>query len=120
MAGQKNLHWVCELKAGTLYPYCGISVAWSSQPFTQIDFSSYSALQVDLEYNGQAKYKRIFLCNYYPMPKIQDVINKAKFNSLSKASADFKQVTYVPFEQLRVADWWIDDNRTHQKILNPI
>jgi len=108
---KENLHWVCELKAGAPYPYCGISLAWSNQPFKQLDFSNYGELQVDLEYNGQAKYIRIFLRNYYPLPNMQDVIGKAKFNSMSKAVQDFKQVTNIPFDQLRVADWWIDDNQ---------
>lgn len=116
---KKNLHWVCELKAGALYPYCGISLAWSNAPFKQLDFSNYQALQVDLEYNGQAKYIRVFLRNYYPLPNMQYVIGKAKFNSMSKAANDFKQVAYIPFDQLRVADWWIDDNQIPPEDVNP-
>lgn len=116
---KESLHWVCELKAGTLYPYCGISIAWSNKPFEQLDFSSYSALQVDLEYNGQAKYIRVFLRNYYSLPNMQDTIGKAKFNSLTKAGADFNQVAEIPFDQLRVADWWIDENQIPPEDINP-
>jgi diguanylate cyclase (GGDEF)-like protein len=116
---KKNLHWVCELRDGVLYPYCGISVAWSSQPFERLDFSSYSALQVDLEYNGQAKYIRVFLRNYYPLPNMQDAIGKAKFNSISKDAKEFKGVAYIPFDELRVADWWIDNNQIPPEDIKP-
>jgi len=116
---KENLHWVCELKAGVLYPYCGISIAWSAEPFEQLDFSSYDALEVDLEYKGQAKYIRVFLRNYYSLPDTQDAIAKAKFNSLSKNSKDFEQVSYIPFNELRVADWWIDDNQIPPENIKP-
>jgi diguanylate cyclase (GGDEF)-like protein len=108
---KENLHWVCELKEGAAYPYCGISLRWSNEPYEQIDFSHFDALEIELEYKGQAKYIRVFLRNYYPLANMTDVIDKAKFNSISKSSQDFRQKSYVPFDELRVADWWIDDNQ---------
>jgi diguanylate cyclase (GGDEF)-like protein len=116
---KENLHWVCDLKEGAPYPYCGISIAWSNEPFEQLDFSNYNSLEIDLEYKGQAVYIRVFLRNYYPLPNMTDTIGKAKFNSISKSTLDFKQTTNIPFDQLRVADWWIDDNLIPPKDINP-
>ena len=116
---KENLHWVCELKEGAPYPYCGISIAWSNQPFRQLDFSNYDALEVDLEYKGQAKYIRVFLRNYYPIPNDTDTIGKAKFNSISKSVLDFQQTTNISFEQLRVADWWIEENQIPPESIKP-
>lgn len=116
---KENLHWVCVLREGAPYPYCGISIAWSKEPFLQLDFSSYDALEVDLEYTGQARYIRVFLRNYYPLPNMSDTIGKAKFNNIFKLTEDFKQPTNIPFDQLRVADWWIDDNQISPEDIKP-
>jgi diguanylate cyclase (GGDEF)-like protein len=116
---KENLHWVCELNEGAPYPYCGISIAWSNEPFRQLDFASYDGLEMDLEYKGQAKYIRVFLRNYYPLPNMTDVIGKAKFNSISKASQDFQQISYIPFDELRVADWWLNDNQIPLEDIKP-
>jgi diguanylate cyclase (GGDEF)-like protein len=116
---KENLQWVCELKKGAPYPYCGISIAWSNEPFEQLDFSSYDALEIDLEYKGQARYIRVFLRNYYPLKYMTDVIGKAKFNSISTSTLDFQQTVNIQFNQLRVADWWIDENLIPPEDTNP-
>jgi diguanylate cyclase (GGDEF)-like protein len=116
---KEKLHWVCHLKAGVLYPYCGISLRWSNEPYEQIDFSRFDALEIELEYKGQARYIRVFLRNYYPTPSMKDTIDIAKFNSISKSSKDFEQLSYIPFNKLRVADWWIDDNQIPPEETNP-
>jgi diguanylate cyclase (GGDEF)-like protein len=116
---RENMHWVCELKEGAPYPYCGISIAWSAQPFKQIDFSNYDALEINLEYEGQARYLRVFLRNYYPLPNNTEEIRKAKFNSISKSSKDFQHTTNIPFDQLRVADWWIEENHIPPENIKP-
>jgi hypothetical protein len=53
---KENLHWVCELKEGALFPYCGITVAWSNGFFQMIDFSKFNHLEVKLRYQGQAQF----------------------------------------------------------------
>ena len=108
---KEQFHWVCNLKAGAPYPYCGIAIAWSNQPFKQLDLTYYDALEVNLEYTGQAKYLRMFLRNYYALNDMQDIIGKAKFNNLSKDANAFKNTVTIPFNELRVADWWIDNNQ---------
>jgi diguanylate cyclase (GGDEF)-like protein len=105
---KKNLHWVCELKQGALFPYCGISVAWSNEPFQMIDFSKFDHLEVKVQYQGQAQYLRVFVRNFYPAENMQDTVAAAKFNSRLTSAADFSQAVQIPLDELRVADWWID------------
>lgn len=114
-------HWICHLRAGTLHPYCGISLAWSDAPFQQLDLSSFSGLEVDLEYVGQAQYIRVFIRNYYHLPNTLDSIGAAKFNSISTSVKEFESGNTVtlPFNELRVADWWIDDNLIPPKDIKP-
>lgn len=116
---KENLHWICDLKIGSPYPYCGISVAWSSSPFKQIDFSDFDGLEVELEYSGQARYIRVFIRNFYPRPNAQDAIGNGKFNSMTIASSSFKQIVTIPFSDLRVADWWVDDNQIPPEDIKP-
>lgn len=116
---KNNIHWVCELNEGAPYPYCGITIRWSNEPYQQLDFSNYDALEVNLEYKGQARYLRVFLRNYYPSADIKDVIGQAKFNSISKSVKDFQDTTHISFNDLRVADWWIDNNQIPPEDIKP-
>ncbi|MEP0354306.1 MAG: diguanylate cyclase [Paraglaciecola sp.] len=110
-----QLNWVCHLRAGTLYPYCGISVSWSKPAAKQLDLSSYGALEVKLDYKGPASFLRVFLRNYYPVPGMTDIVGKAKFNSFSTLATDYSKTVILPFSDLRVADWWIENNKIPPK-----
>ncbi|MEO9944381.1 GGDEF domain-containing protein [Paraglaciecola sp.] len=112
---KSQLSWICHLRAGTPYPYCGIYVMWSKPAAKQLDLSLYDGLEVELDYNGPATYLRVYLRNYYPAPDISDIVGKAKFNSFSTLATDFKRPTMIPFKDLRVADWWIDNNKIPPK-----
>lgn len=106
-----QLSWICHLRAGTPYPYCGVSVLWSKPASKQLDLSLYDGLEVELDYKGPASYLRVYLRNYYPILGMTDIVGKAKFNSFSTLASDFKQPTLIPFKDLRVADWWIENNK---------
>ncbi|MGJ8681053.1 GGDEF domain-containing protein [Paraglaciecola sp.] len=102
-------HWACTFKNQYEYPYCNISITWSKRPFLKIDFSNYSHLEMDLDYQGDATYLRIFLRNYYRHSTEPDMLQSGKFNTVTMYSPIFKQKTAIYFNELRVSDWWIDD-----------
>jgi diguanylate cyclase (GGDEF)-like protein len=108
---KSDFHWTCELNAGAPYPYCGASIAWSDAPFKQLDLSGFSHIEIALEYSGKAQYIRAFLRNYYPIADTQDIIAAAKFNSVSIPANNFTQLVKIPLQDLRVADWWIENNQ---------
>ena len=117
---KEKLHSQCDLKAaGTLSLLRNFHSVVYATPFEQLDFSSYDALEVDVEDKGQARYIRVFLRNYYPFPNVEYPIGKAKFNSISKATKNFEQLSYIPFAKLRLADWWIDDNQIPPEDIKP-
>lgn len=116
---KESFHWVCELKSGALYTYCGIAIAWSDAPFKVLDLSTFDHLEMGLKYKGAAKYIRVSVRNFYPFGEGKETINNAKFNSISKVTSEFDSLVSVPLNDLRVADWWIDDNQIPPDKIKP-
>lgn len=112
-------HWVCDLKAGAPFPYCGVSVIWSEQPYRQINFSPYTHLDIALEYTGDAEFLRVFIRNYYPIADTNNSLGTAKFNGVTVRAENVNEGVSVVFDKLRVADWWIDDNHIPPEDVNP-
>ncbi|WP_158966366.1 GGDEF domain-containing protein [Paraglaciecola sp. L3A3] len=111
--------WICNYKGGTPYPYCNIAISWSQKPYKQIDLSTYTHLNIDLEYEGNAEYIRIFLRNYYEYPGDIDEIKAGKFNTLTKPADFFSEVSPIYLDQLRVSDWWIDEFNVPPHLVGP-
>ncbi|WP_284218247.1 GGDEF domain-containing protein [Agaribacter marinus] len=102
------LEWTCHIREGIPYPYCGMFLTWSEErPFSAIDLSQYTDLEIDLTYTGEAKYIQIFLRNAYFIPNSFDEMATSKYSSTSVDATETINGITIPLDTFRVADWWI-------------
>ena len=106
---EKNRSWVCQIKSGAPYPYCGLSLLWSADLSKTIDFSLYSNLHLELEYHGPTPHIRVFIRDDYPQSQYPDPLKKAKFNNIVLRAEQGVQNISIPLSELTVAEWWVND-----------
>ena len=106
---QEDMSWDCEINQGAPYPYCGLSLLWSEDLSKTIDFSVYSHLNLELDYQGPTPYIRIFVRDDYPAIEFANPIKKAKFNNATVRAQQGKQNISLPLKDLTVSEWWIND-----------
>ncbi|MDU0353793.1 GGDEF domain-containing protein [Paraglaciecola aquimarina] len=116
---REKYEWTCTFNTNKGYPFCNIAISWSHPPYEQLDLSSYSYLLVDLEYVGDAKYISLFIRNYYQYGSDEDEIKTGKFNNVTKAATFYEQVLPIYFDQLRVADWWVNEFQVPPELVMP-
>lgn len=109
--GVGNSLWHCELRVGIDNPECAIGVALSrdTDDWTAgVDFSTYEAIVIDIQYTGPAKLIRMHMRNYDELISTPEDYNSAKFNKINLRVSDLKEPIRIEFTEFQLADWWIN------------
>ena len=101
--------WDCVINPGAPYPYCGLSLFWSKDLTTTIDFSQYTHLNLQLSYQGPTRYIRLFIRDAYHVDGARDLLKSAKFNNITILPPTDSQQISIALDELSVAEWWIND-----------
>jgi diguanylate cyclase (GGDEF)-like protein len=106
---QPNDEWLCIIKAGFAYPYCGHEL-YVKNSFTEgIDLSAYGAMRIWMSYEGPAKTVRVFLRNFDPRFSEDDDLKSTKYNAIEFEKELLVKDGYLDINiaDFSVADWWI-------------
>lgn len=102
-----SLKWRCELKNQYGFPFCGMQMYFTESFLEGFDFSSYSHVNLDLDYQGEAHSFRVFFRNSNPYYTKADEIRSTKFNMAEFGLAAGPEYRGVQLAHFRVADWWL-------------
>lgn len=108
--GDDNSLWRCELRHSD-DPGCAIGVALSrdtSDWTAGIDFSTYEAVVIDIDYSGPAKLIRMHFRNFDEQISTPEDYNSPKFNKINLRVNDLKEPIRIDFSEFQLADWWIN------------
>ncbi|SMF54804.1 diguanylate cyclase (GGDEF) domain-containing protein [Alteromonadaceae bacterium Bs31] len=100
--------WECELDSTTLqYPFCGMQVYLKGSILEGVDLSNYSAISVDIDYQGPTKHFRVFLRNSNPAYTHIGDPRSTKFNFVELDVRKQESTEDINLSYFRVADWWL-------------
>jgi len=105
---KENQHWKCTLNKISEQTVCGISIDFSFIPYQPINAESYDALEIKLDYTGNAEKLRVFARNYNAAYANLHEIEKSKFQFVNLRTRDFSLPITINFNEFSVADWWKD------------
>ncbi len=104
---RENFEWRCELKNAYEYPFCSFQLFLTGNYLEGVDLGDYDEMVFWLDYEGPGKTIRVFLRNSNPAYTTPDELRTAKFNTVELNVDELNKKTRVPFENFRVADWWL-------------
>ncbi|MFA0439156.1 hypothetical protein BCU70_06670 [Vibrio sp. 10N.286.49.C2] len=105
----------CELIQGSYeWPYCGLSVHFSSDSTKGWDLSSYHTLEFEIAYAApkpsEAPTVRIYLRNFNPAySSISDEYTH-KYNGITVTLSGENETLEIPLDNFQVMSWWLTDN----------
>lgn len=105
---EKAGHWKCHLKKSDVYPICGLSITFSQVPYETVDAEKYNAMQLALEYKGDANKIRISLRNHNALYSERNIIETAKYHSVNVLTSELISEASISMHEFAVADWWKD------------
>ncbi|BCD98133.1 GGDEF domain-containing protein [Marinagarivorans cellulosilyticus] len=128
----KSTHtFQCDFMAGADFRYCGASIKffdfepaetvvsrsenYDYQWMHTVDLSTYDALVLELDYQGQASGLRLFIRNAFSQPSNTNEHNAQKFIYQNLAKRELSNPITIPLSDLKVADWWVDQYRIERK-----
>lgn len=107
-------HWTCHYKRSNDYG-CG----WSVQLAEITDFSTFDALEIQMEYHGPAARLRIFLRNHNPQYTLPNDPTSSKVMAMSVPAAQAEHPLRISLEEFSVSSWWLLERKTNQKWTQP-
>jgi diguanylate cyclase (GGDEF)-like protein len=105
---EAKLIWECKVEEPlNEYKACSIYLNAASYP-KGIDFSRFTHLRLELNYQGSSHRIRIFLRNSNPRYTRSDDANSSKFQQVNLHTQDLVKPISIPLQEFTVADWWIN------------
>ncbi|MFC3094418.1 GGDEF domain-containing protein [Alteromonas sediminis] len=115
---------ICEIKASDYsWPFCNITVELSTAQGDEIkgvDLSRFSAIKLNAKYvNTDYKGFRIQLRTFNPAYSKFDDLESWKFLTYEVAAESASDSYIIPFNALKVPNWWLAHNKTPVKYAVP-
>ena len=111
--------WRCEVKEPDAYLMCTFAVLLAVDPDQGWDLTSYSHLNIKLNYSGDARKVRISLRHFDPRFSSEEDANSSKFHSTILRPDDFNKAVSVSLTGFTVADWWLDQFDLPRHLAHP-
>lgn len=111
--------WLCQLRKGEKFPYCGMSLLTTGDHSKGIDLSNFNAVKLWIGYRGPAKKIRVYLRNYDPEINAVNDLDAGKFISVQLNTADLDKQVVLSLDEFSVADWWVDRYSVPRKLAQP-
>ena len=99
----------CEIKEGSLHPYC-IMLNWITfNEFQGLDLSQYKYMRIHLTYNppNENDFLRVSLRHFDPSYTQFNIINTYKYNLIEIQKRNFTNIINIDLDQLIVPHWWL-------------
>lgn len=118
----KAMTWVCELREGSEYTYCGFELIFS--PFDRtlgLDLRDYDTLRFWLDYEGPTSSVRLYLRNYDPAYSSPDKFDSTKYNQVEFDSNLLEPGEPITFsiDDFFVANWWLYSSGIAPELSHP-
>ena len=114
---EKN-SFTCQLNESEIYPSCGYMLAWSGSTVGH-NFSGFQGINLRIKYTGDANNIRINLRNFNLKYSSVSDSNSPKFMSTTIRKKDLTEDVYIPFAELKVADWWAEEYNIPRQLALP-
>jgi diguanylate cyclase (GGDEF)-like protein len=104
-----HTQWRCNYPknhAGNYFP-CSFVLDLSSSAISGMDLSTYTHLNMHLNYEGTANKVRIAIRNYNSAYSTPNDDNSSKFNSIQIESRELNKENRFDLSIFTVADWWL-------------
>ncbi len=105
---QSKHQWRCISEELEGWLVCSFSMVLVADVTQGWDLSSYSTLDVKLNYTGPAKKMRIVLRNFDKRFSTLEDTNSSKFQFVMLRQEDFNKKISINLTEFTVAEWWIE------------
>lgn len=117
---QPNLSWRCISEAPDGWLVCSSSIGLVEDLQKGWDLSSYSSVNIKVNYDGPARKMRLVLRNYDRRLSHLDENNESfKFQFIILRAEDFNHEISVNLNEFTVSDWWIDQFDLPRELTRP-
>lgn len=111
-------HWVCDYKLTNPYG-CGWWMHFAAAGTAGVDFSTFEALEIALDYQGPASRLRIFLRNDNPAYTLPDDANSSKVMAMNVPAVEARKPIRVDLDEFSVASWWLLERKINRQWTQP-
>lgn len=101
----------CNLKSQYSWPFCEVSIELTESLYKGMDFSGYSSMLLDIDYQGVGSHQRVrvYLRNSNPAYTRRDDPASLKFNGIEYQPGFDAGPKEVPLNTFQVLSWWLSD-----------
>lgn len=78
------------------------------------DFSQYSGIWLELDYQGPAKYIHVLLKNHEPNLEMSGPERQFRPQSVGVETSELFQPVYLRLQDFKVSDWWVNQFALHR------
>ena len=78
------------------------------------DFSQYSGIWLELDYQGPAKYIHVLLKNHEPSLEMTAPERQFRPQSVGVETSELFQPVYLRLQDFKVSDWWVNQFALHR------
>lgn len=102
--------WACNYRPQNTYG-CGWDIAVSPVLGQGMDWSRYSALEVQVRYSGAATRLRVYLRNFNPAYATPHDFNSYKLMNMSFPVAEAEHPVRIQLSEFQVVGWWFGGHK---------
>ncbi|HEY7774410.1 MAG TPA: GGDEF domain-containing protein [Marinagarivorans sp.] len=99
--------WQCTIHQGAQDPYCSMQLDVTDKGDNGLDLSRYRKMTIWADYQGDAKYLRLYLRNRHPNYYIPNLDLSTKYNAIEVPVADLSRGLQLNMSDFVVAGWWL-------------
>lgn len=117
---QKNYSWRCTSEAPDGWLVCSSSIRLVENMQKGLNLSSYSTINIKVNYTGPARKMRVVLRNFDRRLSPDDENTESfKFQFVILRAEDFNHEVTVNLNEFTVSDWWIDQFDLPRELTRP-
>lgn len=116
---QSTHSWRCKVEEHDTYLNCSFALILAANPGHGWDLTSYSHMNIKMNYSGNARKVRISLRNFDPRFSTEADANSGKYHSTVLRPDDFNKRISVNLTEFTVADWWLDQFDLPRQLARP-
>ena len=111
----------CRLDDSYSWPFCEVSIELTESLYKGIDFSDYSAMLLDVDYQGVGPNQRlrVYLRNSNPAYTRRDDPASLKFNGIEYQPGFEAGSKEIPLNTFQVLSWWLSDYSVPVELSGP-
>jgi len=100
-------HWYCNYAEGNEWG-CGMDMILEDKPGIGIDLSRYDKIELDVDYEGDGPYLRLYIRNFNgEYSSIGDVASSKHMSMLFETWEAKQQTVKIDLSELTVSKWWV-------------